>query len=577
MTMKSLQVDRPQKPGSDYNGVERVNDQSTVIPVPNKRVNITEKFNEYERSWFPTQTPTDVIIQVEDVNFYVHKLPLISRSEYLSQLNRRSHSSDNGYDFKLDNFPGGVETFETVLKFCYGLPVDLTPTNIATLRCAAEFLQMTEEYEESNLIAKTEAFLTFIVLSSWRDSITVVKSCESLSPWAENLQIVRRCTIKAKGTKPEVIGACIMHYAEKWLPSTDAELKKPNKSMGLVYLATPALVSELEKRVGMVLEDATVNDLLIPTYNNGTERKAGSPSCEDSSMQNVDIVQRMVEYFLMHEQQQQQQLCGNLNVGKLLDGYLAEVARDPNLSIFKFQALAEVLPQNSRICHDGLYRAIDTYLKTHPTLTEHDRRRLCKAMDCDKLSLDACMHAAQNDRLPLRTVMQVTFNYKVIDMDSKVINLLRMYPKMYNPLRAVSKKEASQDCNNHEKYDMQVLFSEQVKMRAAMKENEPKQHEIVFEQDGRLSTKKEIKTIMCELQKIRTQMAELQHDYSDLQREFDKLNKQKSISGWSSGWKKLKNSTLFYAKTNGVDGEEVHPGQTPASCKSHRNRSQSIS
>ncbi|KAF9615361.1 hypothetical protein IFM89_023012 [Coptis chinensis] len=94
------------------------------------------------------------------------QLPLISRSEYLSQLNRRSHSSDNGYDFKLDNFPRGVETFETVLKFCYGLPVDLTPTNIATLRCAAEFLQMTEEYEESNLIAKTEAFLTFIVLSS---------------------------------------------------------------------------------------------------------------------------------------------------------------------------------------------------------------------------------------------------------------------------------------------------------------------------------------------------------------------------------------------------------------------------
>ena len=28
-------------------------------------------------------------------------------------------------------------------------------------------------------------------------------------------------------------------------------------------------------------------------------------------------------------------------------------------------------------------------------------------MDCKKLSMDACMHAAQNDRLPLRVVVQV--------------------------------------------------------------------------------------------------------------------------------------------------------------------------
>jgi hypothetical protein len=30
-------------------------------------------------------------------------------------------------------------------------------------------------------------------LSSWKDTIIVLKSCESLPPWAENLQIVRRC------------------------------------------------------------------------------------------------------------------------------------------------------------------------------------------------------------------------------------------------------------------------------------------------------------------------------------------------------------------------------------------------
>lgn len=84
-------------------------------------------------------------------------------------------------------------------------------------------------------------------------------------------------------------------------------------------------------------------------------------------MHDGDVVQRIVEYFLMHEQQQHEQKCTKIAVGKLLDGYLAEIARDPNLSITKFQQLAEALPEISRTCHDGLYRAIDTYLKVYTT------------------------------------------------------------------------------------------------------------------------------------------------------------------------------------------------------------------
>lgn len=81
-------------------------------------------------------------------------------------------------------------------------------------------------------------------------------------------------------------------------------------------------------------------------------------------MHNIDVVQRILDYFLMHEQhQQQQQKMGKATVSKLLDNYLAEIARDPNLSITKFQALAESLPENARSCDDGLYRAIDIYLK----------------------------------------------------------------------------------------------------------------------------------------------------------------------------------------------------------------------
>jgi hypothetical protein len=52
-----------------------------------------------------------------------------------------------------------------------------------------------------------------------------------------------------------------------------------------------------------------------------------------------------------------------LKVSKLLDNYLAEVALDPNLFPSKFISLAELLPDHARIVSDGLYRAVDIFLK----------------------------------------------------------------------------------------------------------------------------------------------------------------------------------------------------------------------
>lgn len=38
-----------------------------------------------------------------------------------------------------------------------------------------------------------------------------------------------------------------------------------------------------------------------------------------------------------------------------------------------------------------------------------DRKKVCSVMDCQRLSLEACAHAAQNDRLPVQTVVQVLY------------------------------------------------------------------------------------------------------------------------------------------------------------------------
>jgi hypothetical protein len=158
--------------------------------------------------------------------------------------------------------------------------------------------------------------------------------------------------------------------------------------LAIMLKAAPALVTELEKRVGMQLEQAVLADLLIPSYGRA------------DTAYDVDLVQRLVEHFLVQEQTEllmassspgragdhqpsvlpeyygartaataasAASASGGLNakarVARLLDSYLSEVSRDRNLSLTKFQVLAESLPESARTCDDGLYRAVDSYLK----------------------------------------------------------------------------------------------------------------------------------------------------------------------------------------------------------------------
>lgn len=48
-------------------------------------------------------------------------------------------------------------------------------------------------------------------------------------------------------------------------------------------------------------------------------------------------------------------------------------------------------------------------MQAHPWLSEKEKEELCNVIDYQKLSIDACAHASQNERLPLRVVLQVLF------------------------------------------------------------------------------------------------------------------------------------------------------------------------
>ncbi|CAA7404916.1 unnamed protein product [Spirodela intermedia] len=506
----------------------------------------SDAFKRQGQAWFcSTGLPSDVTVEVEDMAFHLHKFPLLSRSGLLERLIRRASAAaaaaaaeeeeeeeeeedeeeeegDGGCVVRLAAVPGGAATFELVAKFCYGVKVELTAANVVGLRCAAEHLEMTEEYGEGNLVAQTEVFLNQVVLRRWKESVAALRACEGLLPLADDLRISRRCVeslaakavtdpglfgwpvmehggamqspggsvlwngistgarprsaagssadwwyedatalslpffkrllsaMDSRGVRREALAGAIVFYAQKHLPglarrhsgagtatppATSEEQQRhlleemeallpgqrgmvPTRFLfgmlraAMILRAGAACVAGLERRIGGQLDQAALEDLLLPTFSHSME-----------TLYDVDCVQRILGHFLAADQAADQAaaeeplglLAGSPSlapltaVARLIDAYLAEVAPDPNLKLTRFQAMAADVPDYARPLDDALYRAIDIYLKAHPWMGEGEREKLCRVMDCQKLSLEACTHAAQNERLPLRVVVQVLF------------------------------------------------------------------------------------------------------------------------------------------------------------------------
>ena len=158
-----------------------------------------------------------------------------------------------------------------------------------------------------------------------------------------------------------------------------------------IYLETTmACRLDLERRISSRLDQAVLDDLLIPSFSSNTAF-------------DVDTVQRIFLNYLETEDS-----C-NADTGTLIQTYLGEVSSDPNFSIRSFINFADLIPESARISEDAMYRAVDIFLKAHPSITDLDRKKICGVMDCQKLSREACAHAAQNSRLPAQIAVQVLY------------------------------------------------------------------------------------------------------------------------------------------------------------------------
>ncbi|XP_071709486.1 putative BTB/POZ domain-containing protein At5g13600 [Rutidosis leptorrhynchoides] len=493
-------------------------------------------FDQDSNSWICSSgLPSDVTVEVGDVSFHLHKFPLSSRSKTFENLigdfsddEKKTKIDDEKQScvLRLHDLPGGPKIFLHIARFCYGVKLEVNSTNVVPLRCASEYLQMTEEYGEGNLINHMERFLVE-VFESWSDTLKALESCEQVIELAEKLHIVSRCikslalkcssfdndmfgwpvsttkdkpfatviwngiqttstnqdwwyedvsklklpfykqfilAIESNGHDQERIAGSLMFYAKKHLPLLGRESTFSNGNLypssfdsnsnsnsdqkilleeivnllpsqkqviptkfllrllrtSMVLHCSPLCVENLERRIGLQLDQASVEDILIPNM-----------SCTSETLYEIDCVQRILDHFMImdrdhngseitesgfNEDNDDDGLMGNsrsltpmTTVANLVDNYLAEVASDINLKLEKFQTLAATIPDYARPMDDGMYRSIDIYLKAHPWLTDSDRELLCRLMDCQKLSLEASTHAAQNERLPLRFIIQVLF------------------------------------------------------------------------------------------------------------------------------------------------------------------------
>lgn len=552
---------------------------------------------------------SDFTVVVDGVKFHLHKFPLMSRCGKIVKILEAAQDPQEGtFLTTLVDFPGGSDIFLVTVKFCYGIRVEYTPRNIVMIYCAADYLEMTEEYGEDNLLLKADAYFHKNILKNWKDCILALQSCDYVIPRADKLEIISKCsyalsvmvrtdpslfgwpmlmygslqspggsilwngihtgariqagesdwwfedisylsvplflrlirTMEARGIRHENLAGAMIYYCRKYLPGlgrwqsgqigktrtvasfsmTPAavdqevllesvvkqlpELKGKSFCRFLLGLLRVALIlgvnhtcqDLLERRTGMQLDLASLDSLLIPSYS------------DSDTLYNTDCVERMIHHFVSSEPgitatpdpssfeiEASPSSHPLRRVAKLVDSYIAEVASDVNLKPGKIRSLAEALPESSRSLHDGLYRALDIYFKAHPWLSAKEKEQLCNIIDFQKLSIDACAHASQNDRLPLRAVLQVLF-FEQLHLRSALAGCFHVVDTESGPAAPVTGPS-----------DMAGQ---------------------IVQRDGWVTVVRENQVLKVDLERMKSRVGELEEEFSKIKQEMRKVTKSHS-------------------------------------------------
>nr|KJB50263.1 hypothetical protein B456_008G161100 [Gossypium raimondii] len=284
-----------------------------------------------------SEVSSDLIIQVKGSRYMLHKFPLLSKCMRLQRICSESLETLQPQTIQLPDFPSGIEAFELCTKFCYGITITLSAYNIMAVRCAAEYLQMTEDVEKGNLVYKIEVFFNSCILHGWKDFIITLQSTKAFSLWSEYLGITSRCIesiaskvlthpskvslshshsrrvrddmscngaesqrhqqtikgIKSGGKIPSnLIGEALQVYASRWLPNISRKVKT-NREATTTSTSDSDSAGEVTSKHRLVLEslEVRVSDMLIPCLSHSSD-----------TLYDIDIILTIFEQFMLQGQ-----------------------------------------------------------------------------------------------------------------------------------------------------------------------------------------------------------------------------------------------------------------------------------
>lgn len=134
-------------------------------------------------------------------------------------------------------------------------------------------------------------------------------------------------------------------------------------------------------------------------------------------------------------------------------------------------------------------------VQAHPWLSEKEKEQLCNMIDYQKLSIDACAHASQNERLPLRVVLQVLF-FEQMQLRTALASCLHVLDNENAPAGPIA---ASSDMAGQ-----------------------------IVQRDGWVTVVRENQVLKVDLERMRSRVGELEEEFIKMKQEMKKVSKTHS-------------------------------------------------
>ncbi|GJN11758.1 hypothetical protein PR202_ga29974 [Eleusine coracana subsp. coracana] len=387
-----------------------------------------------------SEIPADLIIQVNNTKYQLHKFPLLLKCGLLQRLcsDTEDGEEEEPVPVALHDIPGGEASFELCAKFCYGISISISASILVPAMLAARFLRMTEAVAKGNLVARLETFFDTCVLQGWKDSVAALQAAWRVSGWTES-RVVQPCidsivekilappskvTWSYTYTRPGYTRRAHQSVPKDWWTEDVSELDlEVFRSVLSTVRASRLLPPPL---IGEALHVYACKHLVDPlraagsAFSNGgvshQHHQAQSSSAAAGDQEDTETVakqRRVLESIVTMIPGEPGSVTGRfllrlLRVANFVGASpstRAQLVRQAGAQLDEARAVDLLIPMPS----DPHAYDVGAAEAEHPDLSKADKKRLCRLIDCRKLSPEARARAISNDRMPLRTIVQLLF------------------------------------------------------------------------------------------------------------------------------------------------------------------------